>query len=110
MAENCAEPSSCGRILRSRLSHARIGGYVGAVASDTGWFRERKDMIMGFDDALNKAKDLAGEHSDQVSKGIDGAADQVKEHTPDNVDQHVDTGADAARDKLGLGGDDKKDK
>ena len=110
MAENCAEPSSCGRFLRSRLSHARIGGYVGAVASDTGWFRERKDMIMGFDDALNKAKDLAGEHSDQVSKGIDGAADQVKERTPDNVDQHVDTGADADRDKLGLGGDDKKDK
>jgi len=91
------------------LSHRGIRGYVGDVASVTGWFRERKDMIMGFDDALNKAKDFAGENSDQVSQGIDGAADQVKERTPDNIDQHVDSGADAARDQLGLGGDDKKD-
>jgi hypothetical protein len=67
-------------------------------------------MIMGFDDALNKAKDLAGEHSDEVNKGIDGATDQIKERTPDNIDKHVDSGADAARDQLGLGGDDKKDK
>jgi hypothetical protein len=66
-------------------------------------------MDMGFDDALNKAKDFAGDNSDKVNQGIDGAADQVKERTPDNIDQHVDTGADAARDKLGLGGDEKKD-
>jgi len=65
-------------------------------------------MIMGFDDALNKAKDFAGENSDQVNQGIDGATDQVKERTPDNIDEHVDTGADAARDQLGLGGDEQQ--
>ncbi|MDV3295660.1 MAG: antitoxin [Brachybacterium paraconglomeratum] len=63
---------------------------------------------MGFDDALNKAKDFAGENSDQVNQGIDGAADQVKERTPDNIDEHVDTGSDAARDQLGLGGDEQQ--
>ena len=53
---------------------------------------------MGFDDALNK-----------VEQGLDGATEQVKDRTPDNVDGHVDKGADAARDRLGLGGDDNKD-
>ena len=86
-----------------------IGGYVGDVAPVTGWFRERKDMIMGFDDALNKAKDFANDNPDKVEQGLDGATDQVKDRTPDNIDQHVDSGADAARDQLGPGGDDKKD-
>ncbi|WP_270409071.1 antitoxin [Brachybacterium paraconglomeratum] len=63
---------------------------------------------MGFDDALNKAKDFAGENSDKVNQGIDGASDQVKDRTPDNIDEHVDTGADAARDQLGLGGDEQQ--
>lgn len=63
---------------------------------------------MGFDDALNKAKDFAGDNSDKVNQGIDGATDKVKERTPDSVDGHVDSGADAARDRLGLGGDDQK--
>ncbi|MGO1977708.1 antitoxin [Brachybacterium tyrofermentans] len=62
---------------------------------------------MGFDDALNKAKDYAGENPDKVNQGLDAASDQVKERTPDNIDEHVDTGADAARDRFGLGGDDK---
>lgn len=60
---------------------------------------------MGFDDALNKAKDVAGENSEQVEKGIDGAGDQIKERTPDQVDGGVDQAGDAARDQLGLGGD-----
>lgn len=56
---------------------------------------------MGFDDALNKAKDVAGENSEQVEKGIDGASDQIKERTPDQVDGGVDKAGDAARDHLG---------
>lgn len=63
---------------------------------------------MGFDDALNKAKDLAGDNPDKVDQGIDAATDQIKERTPDSVDEHVDSGADAARDQFGLGGDDKE--
>ncbi|OFT66352.1 hypothetical protein HMPREF3159_00255 [Brachybacterium sp. HMSC06H03] len=65
---------------------------------------------MVFDDALNKAKDFADDNPDKVEQGLDGATDQVKDRTPDNVDGHVDKGADAARDRLGLGGDDNKDK
>lgn len=64
---------------------------------------------MGFDDALNKAKDFADDNPDKVEQGLDGATDQVKDRTPDNADGHVDKGADAARDRLGLGGDDDKD-
>ena len=63
---------------------------------------------MGFDDALNKAKDFAGENSEQVEQGIDGASDQIKERTPDHFDGGVDQAGDAARDQLGLGGDENK--
>lgn len=63
---------------------------------------------MGFDDALNKAKDYANENPDKVEQGLDGASDQIKERTPDSVDGHVDSGADAARDHFGLGGDDNQ--
>jgi len=63
---------------------------------------------MGFDDALNKAKDYANDNPDKVEQGLDGASDQIKDRAPDNIDSHVDTGADAARDHLGLGGDDNK--
>lgn len=63
---------------------------------------------MGFDDALNKAKDYAGDHEDQVNKGLDGAADKAKDIAPDQADGAIDKGGDAARDQLGLGGDDKK--
>ena len=66
---------------------------------------------MGFDDALNKAKGFANDNPDKVEQGLSGASDKVKERTPDNIDGHVDTGTDAARDRLGLGGDkDKNEK
>ena len=64
---------------------------------------------MGFDDALNKAKGFASKNSDQTEQALDTASEKIKERTPDNVDGHVDKGADAARDRLGLGGDDNKD-
>lgn len=63
---------------------------------------------MGFDDALNKAKDFAGDHEDQVNQGIDGATDKAKDLAPDQADGAIDKGSDAARDQLGLGGDDKE--
>lgn len=65
---------------------------------------------MGFDDALNKAKGLAGENSDKVDQGIDAATEQIKDRTPDQYDKHVDSGADAARDQFGIGDDKKDDK
>lgn len=65
---------------------------------------------MGFDDALNKAKDLASDNPEQAEQMLDAAGEQVKERTPDNVDDQVDSGIDAARDKFGLGGEDDKKK
>lgn len=64
---------------------------------------------MGFDDALNKAKDLASENPEQAEQVLDAAGDQIKERTPDNVDEQVDSGLDAARDQIGLDGDEKKE-
>ncbi|ATG51223.1 hypothetical protein CFK38_06560 [Brachybacterium vulturis] len=59
---------------------------------------------MGFDDALNKAKNLASENPEQAEQMLDAAGEQIKERTPDNVDGQVDSGLDAARDKFGLDG------
>ena len=95
---------------RSCLSPGSDATYVDAVASGSGRFRERKDMDMGFDDALNKAKDFAGDNPDKAEQVLDTAGDKIKERTPDNVDGKVDSGMDAARDQLGLGGDDKDKK
>lgn len=64
---------------------------------------------MGFDDALNKAKDLASENPEKAEQMLDAAGEQVKERTPDNVDDQVDSGMDAARDKFGLGDEGDKD-
>jgi len=55
---------------------------------------------MGMDDMLNKAKDLLGEHSEQVDGAIDKAADLVQEKTPDNIDSMVESAADKAKDIL----------
>jgi len=65
---------------------------------------------MGFDDALNKAKGLAEDNPDKVEQVLDQAGEQIKERTPDNVDKQVDSGIDAAKDRMGLGKDDKKGK
>lgn len=64
---------------------------------------------MGFDDALNKAKDLASENPEQADQVLDAAGDQIKERTPDSVDDQVDSGLDAARDQIGLDGDEKQE-
>lgn len=63
---------------------------------------------MGFDDALNKAKGFADDNPDKAEKGIDTASDQLKERTGGKHDEHIDRGSDAAKDHLGLGGQDKK--
>lgn len=63
---------------------------------------------MGFDDALNKAKDFASDTPDKAEQVLNTAEEKSTERTPDSVDGHVASGADAARDQLGPGGDDKK--
>jgi hypothetical protein len=56
---------------------------------------------MGFlDDMKDKAEQLVDEHGDQVSAGIDKAADLVDEKTGGSLGDKVDLGADKAKDAL----------
>ena len=51
-------------------------------------------------DFVDKAKDLAEEHGDQVGDMLDKAADVIKEHTPDSIDDKIDSAVDKAQEFL----------
>lgn len=51
-------------------------------------------------DIADRATDLAGEHSDTVTDGIDKAADFAKDKTGGSYDDQIDTGAEAAKDHV----------
>lgn len=55
---------------------------------------------MGLDDMVGKAKDMLSEHGEQITEGIDKAADFVKERTDDEGDAKVDEVAEKAKDLL----------
>ena len=59
---------------------------------------------MGIGDMVNKAKDLAAGHPDQVDQGIDKVGDAVDERTGGQHAAQVDKAQDAVRDRL-AGGD-----
>lgn len=66
---------------------------------------------MGFMDSLKgmmgKGKDLAAEHEDTIQDGIDKAADVVDDKTDGKYSDHIDTGAEKAKEVVeGLDGDD----
>lgn len=65
---------------------------------------------MGIGDSLknaaNKAKDHAEKNPDQVDKAFETGTKHVTDRTPDQYDQHVQKGSDAARDYLGGTGND----
>lgn len=63
---------------------------------------------MGFDDALNKAKDFAGEHEEQAGQFVDGAEQKATDLAPDQFDGAVGQGADQAREQFGLGQDEQQ--
>lgn len=52
---------------------------------------------MGIGDFVDKAKDLASEHEDQVTEGIDKAADMADEKTDGKYSEQVDQGAEKAK-------------
>ena len=58
---------------------------------------------MGLGDIVNKAKDLAGQHPDQVDQGIEKAGDAVDARTGDQHVSQVDKAQEAVRDRLGGG-------
>jgi MT0933-like antitoxin protein len=44
---------------------------------------------------FDQAKNLAGEHADDIAKGVDQAAELIKSKTPDSVDGKVEQVAEA---------------
>ena len=56
---------------------------------------------MGIGDFVDKAKDLAGQHPDQVDQGIEKAGDVVDERTGDKHVSQVDKAQEAVRERLG---------
>ncbi len=55
---------------------------------------------MGLGDIVNKAKDLAADHPDQVDQGIDKVGDAVDERTGGQHASQVDKAQDAVRERL----------
>jgi len=53
-------------------------------------------------DGVDKAKDLADEHSDKIVDGIDKAADFADDKTGGKYDDQIDAGAEKAKDALGV--------
>lgn len=64
-----------------------------------GAIMETKEYRMGLEDIVAKAKDALG--GGKADDAIDQAAEFIKDKTPDNIDGHVDTVADKAKEFLG---------
>lgn len=56
---------------------------------------------MNFDDLKNKAKDMAGQHSDQVEQGIDKAGEFADQKTGGQHSEQIQQGADKLKQTLG---------
>jgi hypothetical protein len=52
---------------------------------------------------MDKAKDFADDHDEQVDQGLEKAGDAVDEKTGGKYDQQVDRGVDMAQDRTGDG-------
>lgn len=54
-------------------------------------------------DFLEKAKDMASEHDDQVDQGLDKAGDVIDERTGGKYGEQIDKGVDLAQERTGAG-------
>ena len=55
---------------------------------------------MGF---MDKAKDFADKHDEQVDQGLEKAGDQIDERTGDKYSTQIDKGVDQAQARTGQG-------
>ncbi|MEN8040290.1 MAG: antitoxin, partial [Actinomycetota bacterium] len=62
--------------------------------------QSRKDRRMGFSDLVDKAKGLISGNKDSVKDGIDQAADVADDKTGGQHSEHIDKGADMAKDQV----------
>lgn len=54
-----------------------------------------------FDSAKDKVSGLAGDNKDKIDDGVENAGDAVDDRTGGKFSDQVDSGQDAAKDKLG---------
>ncbi|ATO15292.1 antitoxin [Micromonospora sp. WMMA2032] len=54
-------------------------------------------------DFMDKAKDFADKHDEQVDKGLDKAGDMADQRTGGKYDQQIDKGVDMAQQRTGEG-------
>jgi hypothetical protein len=59
---------------------------------------DHKEGILGFGDMVDKGKDLVGSNKEAVKGGIDKAADAADKATGGKATDHIDTGAEKAKD------------
>jgi MT0933-like antitoxin protein len=52
---------------------------------------------------MDKAKDFAEQHDEQIDQGVQKAGDQVNKRTGDKYDDQVDKGVDMAQQRTGQG-------
>lgn len=52
---------------------------------------------------MDRAKDLADQHDEQVDKGLDRAGDEADKRTGGKYDEHIDKGVDFAQQRTGDG-------
>jgi hypothetical protein len=52
---------------------------------------------------MDKAKDFADDHDQQVDQGLDKAGDQVNQRTGDKYESQIDKGVDQAQERTGAG-------
>ena len=71
------------------------GGAVGPRRGQSGG--------MGFSDFVNKAKNLADQHDEQVDQGLEKAGDVADERTGGGHGEQIDRGVDIAQERTGEG-------
>jgi hypothetical protein len=54
-------------------------------------------------DFMDRAKDFADQHDEQVDKGLERAGDEADKRTGGKYDEHIDKGVDAAQQRTGQG-------
>jgi hypothetical protein len=52
---------------------------------------------------IDKAKDFAGQHDEQVDKGLERAGDEADKRTGEKHSEHIDKGVDFAQQRTGEG-------
>jgi hypothetical protein len=76
---------------------------VGFALTDQGkliWDRIKREYEMSF---MDRAKDFADDHDEQVDQGIEKAGDLIDDRTGNRYSEQIDKGTDQAQERSGAG-------